>query len=130
MDTMTFMDMVRHEVEQLKIHLTDEQKGKLDKATFKPTHSEHCVYGQITGDCFSHEAAKLVDACAVSIGVADCPLDVKSFDLPPSERGFFDGYAPIGFTPLEKYIYGSPKHNILEYLKGEADTLQLEKITP
>ena len=64
-----FLKEVRKEVKLLKKHATAEQLLKLNAKIFNPAQSDTCVYGQITGNCQSIEAKRLMDLCCKKIFV-------------------------------------------------------------
>ena len=106
------------EATNLKQHITEREKQKLNKTTFNPGRVDYCIYGQITGDCSSHRAIELAKLCIGKVSVKQLDGSRVSTTKPKNH---------YRFSPLEVYIY---KHRdsgekIIDYLKGETDTLEL-----
>ena len=55
-----FLEDVAKEAEALKEHATKEEISKLSIAILDPTHSEKCLYGLMTGNCYSERASELI----------------------------------------------------------------------
>lgn len=106
------------EATNLKQHITEREKQKLNKNTFNPISVGFCIYGQLTGDCTSHRAIQLAKLCIGKVSVKQ--LDgIRVSTTKPKNR--------LRFSPLEVYIYkveGSGE-KIIDYLTGETDTLEL-----
>lgn len=131
----TLQKLVIKEATRLKKHATKEELSKLDFDTLHPDHWQRCIYGQMTGDCFSQRAYELILECAPRVYVA--PLsDSTSCGLEPdgklngkphsikhhSVRG--DYY----FSPIERFIYlpgnkGKTK-KLISFLKGKTTKLE------
>src|ERR1044072_4459641 len=58
-------DDVRKEAEALKVHATKEELNKLRFESLFPGFADACIYGLMTGNCFSNRAAELIYSCAV-----------------------------------------------------------------
>ena len=58
-----FLNAVIHEVEQLKIYTTDEEKNMLNYNRLEPKNRYKCIYGMATGSCFSVRASDLILEC-------------------------------------------------------------------
>jgi hypothetical protein len=112
-----FLSLVQKELDTIKAKATKEEIGRLNLNTFNHTHTENCIYGQMTGNCDSVRANE---------------LGPKIYRDPPSRR-----YSPFSYqsfkngifiTALEKYLYmvHEPKHKeIIQYLKGDLNTIKL-----
>ena len=126
----------------LKQHATAGELAKLNAALLDPYHYRQCIYGQMTGDCYSPRAARLIFDC--------CPryIDVKKrvtsgtvltlddvVKAPRSEQmteslGELEDYRDgIGgfHSAIENYLWCQDANisGLIAFLKGEADTVEL-----
>jgi hypothetical protein len=125
------VELATIEVERLKKYAKAEELEKLFISKLKPKSVTECIYGLMVGNCFSRRANRLIMKCAVRSVVPDgiralevsCQLDT-GFKTRLEHRGIFTNY----FTPLEVYIAqnGADNKQIINYLKGLQDTLNLE----
>jgi hypothetical protein len=146
-----FLNEVKHEIDSLKKHATKAELSRLNFRTFDPNFATDCIYGQMTGTCASRRAKQLMDKSCVrifdtsSIG-SDSLDDISNFN---SLKKYINGkYTDISWreatafsksignefgrdydylSALEGYIQtkGAKNKEILEYLKGERETLKL-----
>ncbi len=97
---------VRQEIDNIRKYATKAQKNKLNVMKFMPNNMFRCIYGLMTGSCYSEDAKKLMIKCGV----------FKDDDM----------YYAREFTPLEKYVMKVSKRQgriIIAYIKGETDIL-------
>ncbi len=91
------------ELENLHLHILD------------PDSIQNCVYGQMTGNCFSSRAKKLIEECCervYNIGSPDNMLESATLNGSPKGR-FRKEY----WSPIEVFIYKNRKNkNILAKL--------------
>ena len=136
-----FLDAVAHEAKGIKKHAFKTEIGRLNIDFLEPSHSIHCFYGQMTGNCFSRRAKVLIRKIkpkfmsseistsystdtfssmksSLKKGVVDEMVGVNSVN----ERSIFSDY-----TPLELYVTlkGAKNENVINYLKGETKDLVL-----
>ncbi len=129
-----FIKHVISEIEALRIHASSEQKAKLDFDSFEPMSGEQCIYGQMTGDCFSAEAAKLIKKCSSKLVTFNTYLkelsDLESY--PKIEATEITRDNTEYYTLLEQFItmleYNKYNQNILSYIKGTSRKLTLKKL--
>lgn len=137
----TFLKDVRTEVEGLKANATQEEISKLNIQFFNPDNKFACIYGQMTGNCSSKRAKELMDASCVRVTKLSDNVDEKTFDAVADKINgnytsqtwgttWFDGTYIRNFDHLsmiELYIFlkGASPKNIMDYLKGEVETLEL-----
>jgi len=121
-----FLIEVQKELDHIKVHATDEEKGELDFSTFDHNSVNNCIYGQMTGDCSSSRANQLYHKTYDSISNGESVLrtNFKNQDLNIGNA----------FTALEKYLYmiatncnnRSKKQNeVIEYIKGNLEKIVL-----
>jgi hypothetical protein len=96
-----FLQEVKNEINLLKKNATKEELGRLDFRSFSPVVVHLCLYGQMTGDCYSVRAFVLKETCSYVNG------------------------SP--FTDLENYIKLPQAQNekIISFLRSETDTLEI-----
>lgn len=133
-----FLADVRHEIEMLREHATDREKSNLDFSEFNPSYSSTCIYGQMTGQCYSVRAEELMDLSCVRIfdrnPSGKKPL-VKILDFVNGEyekSKIWKGRNKRDFdykfiSALEGYIFATDAKNaeIIQYIKGETNSLEL-----
>lgn len=138
-----FLEDVKKEAAAIKLRATPEELARIHIDTFDPTDYKYCIYGQMTGDCTSLRAADLILAC--------CPryikngIDVNSFENfgDPVREANGDRIGGVNngndlrshrlgttlehISALEAYILvpGAHADQIVAYLKGETETLEL-----
>lgn len=136
-----FLQDVRTEVEALKANATKEEIAKLDIEHFHPDSKQDCIYGQMTGSCESHRAKELMDSACVRVTNSTFFMGTFTFDnLATHINGEYTGQTWEGesnderylrkfsyISMLEMYIFlkGASPKNIIDYLKGEVETLEL-----
>lgn len=130
---------VKKEAQALRVHATQEERERLSMESFSPSFAENCIYGLLTGKCWSPRAAELIELCAIRYFNPDavnktleCGIDgivqtvdgstVKDFI---SIRTMHISKAP--FSAIEVYILlpDANDANLIAYLKGETDTIDL-----
>jgi hypothetical protein len=137
----TFLQDVRIEVEGLKANATQEEISKLNIEYFDADSKFGCIYGQMTGTCSSARAKELMDKSCVRVTKFSDNVDDKTFDVVAKkingkytsqtwEKTWGNGIYSRNFNHLsmiELYIFlkGASPKNIMDYLKGEVETLEL-----
>lgn len=124
MDIIKLKKLVLQEIDNLKIHATQDEIAKLDFTTFKPFKADRCIYGQMTGSCFSDRATSLLNLCAVPYSYYTSSYE-RYLREPDFRRK--PGDWQRGFSALEFYVDSIYDGNeqIIAYLKGEIQTLNL-----
>lgn len=127
-----FYDLVRQEAISLKRHGFKKELARLDFETLDPGNSDYCIYGQMTGSCFSNRAKSLILKCAPLMvgGVVEAmyingvPKN-KMFILHKDQPGIHDR---AYFSPIENYInlFSDDSEYLINFLKGETDELILK----
>jgi hypothetical protein len=143
--------LVKEECDKLKNTLTDDEKSRIRPGRLDPLNPNMCLYGQITGNCYSRRAQDLIIACCTKVFVPqlhssdlltraklngspwECELDHTGF----GEVRRFEKY----HSPIEIYIHnldrmwgshdtinGEEYHRFLSnvgtYVRGEIETLE------
>lgn len=125
----------------LKEHATKNELNKLNFDLLDANHICKCIYGQMTGDCFSHRAAQLIEKCTPryfsvdyltpdsnittmkKISAAANGTEVENFEKQRVNAHFESPH----FSAIEAYIAfkGNKNKNLIAYLKGETNDLNL-----
>jgi hypothetical protein len=132
---------VRKEAEALKIHATNEERERLDFEILDPNNMHNCIYGQMTGYCFSTRSAILINECCVRYFKHDIMPGFyeESTDFDRIKRGVngatvngFIGertepFSSCHFSAIEAYILlpEAKNANLIAFLRGETDNLEL-----
>ena len=124
-----FIQEVCNEINTIKERATKKEIDRLNFDKFEHTHSGHCIYGQMTGDCGSKRANQLymksLDEISKPSAYANTDEngnDVYTFKDLDLERG-------NNFTYLESYLFTCSRKTqkeIIEYLKGESTELYIK----
>jgi hypothetical protein len=129
---------VMHEINMLKEHATQEEKLLLDFAEFDFNHPRQCIYGQLTGACYSLRAKELMDKCCIrvmdlkggvdeieNVLISDDEFVINGPNTGQGWEGSDRSYAHL--SALEGYICtkGAKNKEIIAYIKGEQATLVL-----
>ena len=113
--------LVKDEAEKLKIHATPEELEKLDSSELDPEHTELCIYGQMTGDCFSERAGELIIKCAQ-------PYSTGLHNYHPAEATLFGAfYSRDYYSPIEFYVSqdGAKPKSLINFLQSRSETINL-----
>lgn len=132
------LDLVVKEATKLKKFATKKEISKLDITKLDGTHVNYCVYGQLTGDCFSNRAYNLIKKCATKVyevspyyGIDRCSLNGKPYEIekPKLRINHF-------ISPIEQFLFkykvepisikgtrSKYAKKLIAFLKGETDEL-------
>jgi hypothetical protein len=124
------VELVVAEALYIKQHATGEEISRLDIQHLDPNNIYSCIYGQMTGSCYSDRACSLIEACCVSVftsyGNAE-PLDKNK-----KVRKTKDFSTRAYFSPIEHFILKDENFEngnnaaLVAFLRGESDTLTLQ----
>lgn len=134
-------DDVLTEANKIKQFATVEERSMLNFETLNPIKRQHCIYGQMTGDCDSVRAIELIEKCAARF-VADSSLTyIRSEGFKriqekingtrvnnlQDKRSSVWGPHIAHSSMIEAYILLRDANNegLIEYIKGESDTVEL-----
>lgn len=132
---------VRKEAEALRIHATKEERDKLSIVTLSPSNTDRCIYGQMTGNCFSLRAAELIHGCCARYfkhNVVPALFDgqsnmvrIRQYVNGTTVNDFIKDRSESSpeshFSAIEAYILlpEARNANLIAYLRGETETLEL-----
>lgn len=134
MDKKILIDLVKKEAQKLKLNATKQEIANLNFSTFVPSFKDDCIYGQMTGNCYTKRASNLILKCCENI-FAKTPLqdmlDVK-IDGRPTKKKMSDRDYKY-YSPIEIFIsFGENRENgnnkmLIDYLKGKRKKLAFKK---
>lgn len=133
---MKFPKLVIEEAKNLKKFATTEEINKLDAHTLDADSKFDCVYGKMTGNCFSERAKELIVKSCKKVYATDGYLsDARLNGSPKGKSRNTEGGRTFGaktsyWSPIEVFIYtakvkqdkDSPAE-LIKFLKGEIKTL-------
>lgn len=129
MITRKLKEKVIQEATKLKTCATKEELKRLDFRTFAPDKKQYCIYGQLTGNCFSDRALELLNCCAIpySCRITSYQRTRAKFNENNRKNNDSDNWV---FSAIEYYICrnGARNSNLLSFLKGKRKTLTLEDL--
>lgn len=113
------------EATKLRQHALPSERAQLDYFKLSPQNTLLCIYGQMTGNCFSRRSSVLLELCAVPY----------SSNLKQSRKPYFVSfskfrYARDTYSAIEFYIAQPKAKNkkLIEFIRGEIDDLQLQDL--
>lgn len=134
-DIKQLAELVKKEALQLRIHAYPLELERLNLKHFDASLTTSCIYGQMTGDCYSRRAQELIQLCCEKVCKVGKPThngvgvnDQINGAPEPVESPFKRSYAyhsPTEVFVLNlKYEFDNKNLQILiDYLKGESDEL-------
>jgi hypothetical protein len=109
----------------LREHPTQEERRRLNFDLLKAGDVHSCIYGQMTGSCFSVRADELILLCAI-------PYSTDLLRYNPNISPFSKVYGRLmsTFTALEFYIAQPDAQNatLIQFLRGERDSLTIQDL--
>lgn len=136
MTTSNLNKLVIEEAKALKAKATKEEIIRLELSELEPTDHKTCIYGQMTGSCFSGRATELIEGCATKLIFGEIGDDVtpigscNTVELKNGREDKINGN--IYFSPIEMFIAQSENIDngnvgkLIDFLKGESKTLKFE----
>lgn len=132
MKTETLNNLVVKEAKNLKVNATKEELENLNFRNLNPSHIDNCIYGQMTGDCFSYRATDLIRKNCVKVYDSENGTNLarnKENELlgNPFEFGRGQFWSPIEiFIAKRKNENNGNNERLIKFLKGENKTLRFK----
>lgn len=135
----TLIELVKKEAENLRNNSTEEERAKLNISMLDPDERKHCIYGQMTGSCFSHRSHRLITECCERVYhalperlITSCNIFESSQLNGKPKISKYGDRASHWFSPIEAFI--TIPHNqetrnneiLIDYIKGNTDTIEFE----
>lgn len=131
----TLVGLVKTEADNIKLHATQEELNSLDFDTLSPSKTTNCIYGQMTGDCYSWRANELIIQSAERVynsqGDGIDEGDVEHLNGEPELVGSRGGWyhSPIElFVFINRYLGRKYNERLIDYLKGKTDKLEIDLV--
>lgn len=119
---------VHKEAAELFKNAAQEEKDRLDFEGFNPNRGTNCIYGQMAHECRSARAIELLTECAPFAIKTESQRDDVACRLTHEAKEFYaKTFYCDRWSPIEVYIAqdGADNAQLIAYLKGECDTLDL-----
>ena len=127
----TLKSLVIKEAKALKSNATKDELANLNFGRLNPTEHTQCIYGQMTGSCFSPRAEKLIFECATKFidgSIDEEVSDVKECRTVDIENGRRDKRSgDVYFSPIEMFIAQNNENDnkiLINFLSGKIKTLK------
>jgi len=127
MRTKIMKELVIEEANNLRNNATKEELSRLDFSNLNSQNSETCIYGQMTGYCFSKRANELIINSCKRVYIHD-DADIYKSKLNGKPTKNRDDY----WSPIEVFIdQDINKKNgnnelLVKFLKGEINELKFK----
>lgn len=130
--TKTLAELVVKEAKNIRKHATKKEIGNLELKRLDPNSINDCIYGQMTGHCYSQRANELILVCAERVYI---PINYNSTIIDTRLNGkphIIEDNSDRRYTyhsPIEKYILLAEEkkqkgiEKLVKFLKGERKTL-------
>lgn len=122
---MKFPKLVIKEAKVLKRRATKQELSILDINRLVPTSASHCIYGQMTGNCFSDRAIELIEKCASRVYRGDIvgvsQVERRHLNGTPKKKSRYEYWSPIEVF-IAKNDY-KMNNRLIQFLKGEIKSL-------
>lgn len=124
--------LVAEEAKNLKKFATKKEKSNLVFSLLNANDQNYCVYGQMTGSCFTQRAANLILKCCSRVIRSETASSnqIQYGKLNGSPKEPRDKYGKIYWSPIENFIRNNEiedkeenNFNLIAYLKGETKRL-------
>jgi len=124
--------LVIQEAKNLKRYATKNELSYLDFDNLKPDNKGGCIYGQMTGNCFSRRAEDLIIRCAPRVykinSVGQTPALYGLINNRLNGKPSYEKARYTYFSPIEVFIYNNRnKENnkrLIDYLKDKNNNLK------
>lgn len=116
---------VIEESTKLRQNARPSERARLNYFELSPQNTFLCIYGQMTGNCFSRRSSVLLELCAVPYSSSLERSRNPNLDSFPKFR-----YARDTFSAIEFYIVQPKAKNkkLVEFIRGEINDLQLQDL--
>jgi len=124
-------ELVKEEAKKLRKHATREELYKLNFGNLVPSSQFSCIYGQLTGNCFSNRATDLIEECCDRVyerssEITDSAMNSAILGKSPKRLQRY-----LYFSPIEIFIHRPENKttnnaHLIAYLKGETRKLNFE----
>lgn len=121
--------LVLDEATKLKENITTDERSYLSFRTLLTSDSTRCVYGQITGSCWSKRAVELIEAsCQKVLAPIKGGEGIRgTLNGSPKESNRWNYWSPIEvFIDKPRNQENGNNERLIAFLKDETKTLKLK----
>ncbi len=135
----TLHSLVKKEAAKIKKFATKDEIESLNFGRLNPDNVQACIYGQMTGNCYSERANELIVKCAERVYSGALPNTTqRAVSYKEAKLSTLNGKPyNVSFrrdsyhSPIEVYISINQNHanklkDLVNYLKGETKKLVIE----
>jgi hypothetical protein len=120
-------NLVKEEAKNLKKHATKEELDNLNIEYLDSEDYEKCVYGQLTGDCFSERAEYLILNSCERVYESDYTISKSKINGKPLKDRRTKYWSPIEVFIAQNINNTNGNNKILiDYLKDKRKTLNFK----
>lgn len=131
-DLKILWDLAIKEATKLREYATQEEKDNLS-LNIEPHRATKCVYGLMTGNCFSKRAMDLINACCEKVYATnnksvypdECELNGTPSLLSRPEYRRITYYSPIEVIIFPRWGGQKAVNQLIPYIKGETDHIEI-----
>lgn len=124
---MKFPKLVIEEATALREHATKNEISHLSFENLEPSSKSECIYGQLTGDCYSPRATRLIEQCARRVYKGFHGVNIttkKDLNGSPINKSRYEYWSPIEvFIARENDDQEKLNAKLISFIKGEIKTL-------
>lgn len=115
------IELVKIEAKNLREKATKEELDKLKISELNTIMASACIYGQMTGWCYSDRADFLIKQCTEKVYDGQTGVNRSEEFVDMDTKRFYY------WSPIEVYIAQDlPQNaNLIDYLKGKTNKLEL-----
>ena len=131
-----FFKLVSEELDTIKKNATSVEIDNLDFDSFEFSDATHCIYGQLTGDCYSSRSREINPKVFKYIVNEDFDIVRNNMHYATEGAVFkihcleqLDNNQSQAYTALEKYIFmcdNLKRREIIDYLKGNNSSIKID----
>ncbi len=126
-------NLVIAEAKKLRKNANEKELKRLDIYMLDTKSPKHCIYGQMTGDCFNRRASKLIgESCSRVFNNDSKNSEISGTLNGPPKGKRRDGIRTDYWSPIEVFIdkdrnkYNGNNERLITFLRGEEKTLKLK----
>ncbi len=122
-------DLVKEEAKNLKKNANKEELQRLNFKNLISNDYKYCIYGQITGDCYSDRAEALIRSGCTRVYDAKDTLNLGDSKVNGNHKSLD---RDVFFSPIEVFIdqginqTNGNNEKLIKYLKGKSRILNFK----
>lgn len=127
-------DLVKQEALNIRKYASKEEKANLNIQEFDADNRTECIYGQMTGNCYSRRAYSLIRKCAAKVYLSDdiglYRGNIDNLNGKPEVIKEVEDRISHYHSPIELFVsineWDGKQENVIrlmDYIKGNDDEL-------